>query len=423
MFHDSLNADRVNVTETPEMTEITLSGLAYGGDAFGRDVDGKMIFVPFALPGERVKVEIVDAHQRWARGRLVVVIEASTERIEPRCPHFTDCGGCHYQHMPYAAQLQAKTEIVRSQLERIGGFKDPPIEEIVPSPAPWNTRNHLQFNLTPKGQLGFMAAGSHRIVPINECHLPERILSDLWPRLDLESVPGLDRISLRSGTMGACMIMLEGKGAPEMDVTIDLPASVVWLAPGGLLVLAGEKSLDFKIAGRTFVVSAGSFFQVHTALAEELVQLVMRELSVQPGETIFDLYSGVGLFSAFLAHERARVIAVEESIPACSDFEKNLEEFDDIELYEAPVETVLPAIRSRPDAVIIDPPRAGLSRVAFQHLIDFTPPRLVYVSCDPATMARDGSRLTEAGYQFVRCTPIDLFPQTFHIETVSLWHR
>jgi 23S rRNA (uracil1939-C5)-methyltransferase len=382
-----------------------------------------MIFVPFALPGERVKVEIVDAHQRWARGQLVEVIEASTERVDPRCRHFTDCGGCHYQHMPYTAQLQAKAEIVRSQLERIGGFEDPSIEGIVPSPAPWNTRNHLQFNLTPEGHLGFMASGSHRIVPIEECHLPEAVLSDLWPRLDVESIPGLDRIGFRSGAMGVVMIMLEGKGAPEMEVIIDLPASVVWLAPGGLLVLAGERSLDFKISDHTFAVSADSFFQVHTALTEELVQLVIRELSVQPGETIFDLYAGVGLFSAFLAHEGARVIAVEESSRACSDFEKNLKEFDDIELYEAPVEAALPVIRSRPDAVIIDPPRAGISRKTLQHLIDLAPPRLVYVSCDPATLARDGSRLTEAGYQFVRCTPIDLFPQTFHIETVSLWQR
>jgi 23S rRNA (uracil1939-C5)-methyltransferase len=219
------------------------------------------------------------------------------------------------------------------------------------------------------------------------------------------------------------MIMFEGKGAPEMEVIIDLPASIVWLAPGGLLVLAGERSLDFIILDQTFVVSAGSFFQVHTALAEELVKLVIHELHVQPGETIFDLYAGVGLFSAFLAHEGARIVAVEESSRACADFEKNLEAFDDIELYEAPVETALTAIRSRPDAVIIDPPRAGLSREALQHLIDLTPSRLVYVSCDPATLARDGSRLSDAGYQLERCTPIDLFPQTFHIETVSLWQR
>jgi 23S rRNA (uracil1939-C5)-methyltransferase len=406
-----------------QMPEITLSGLAYGGDALGRDADGRMVFVPFALPGERVKVEIVEVHQRWARGRLVEVIESSPERIEPRCRHFTDCGGCHYQHMPYSTQPQAKAEIVRSQLERIGGFEDPPVETALPSPSPWNTRNHLQFNLTHDAHIGFMAAGSQRVVPIEECHLPEPALADLWPRLDVERIPGLDRIGLRSGAEGECMIMLEGEGAPEMEVVIDLPASVVWLAPGGILVLAGEKSLSFEILDRAFVVSAGSFFQVHTALAGELVQYVLRELRVQPGETIFDLYAGVGLFSAFLAQEGARVIAIEDSSRACSDFEQNLKEFDDVELYEAAVEITLPAIRSRPDAVIVDPPRAGLSRKAVQQLIDLAPPRLVYVSCDPATLARDGRRLAEAGYHLERCTPIDLFPQTFHIETVSLWQR
>jgi 23S rRNA (uracil1939-C5)-methyltransferase len=406
-----------------QMPEISLTGLAYGGDAFGRDADGRMVFVPFALPGERVKVEIVEVHQRWARGHLVGVIESSPERIEPRCRHFTDCGGCHYQHMPYSTQLKAKTEIVRSQLERIGGFEDPPVETAVPSPSPWNTRNHLQFNLTHDGHIGFMAAGSQRVVPIEECHLPEPALVDLWPRLDVENIPGLDRIGLRSGAEGACMIMLEGEGAPEMEVIIDLPASVVWLAPGGMLVLAGEKSLTFEILDRVFVVSAGSFFQVHTVLASELVQYVLRELRAQPGETIFDLYAGVGLFSAFLAQEGARVIAIEDSSRACSDFEQNLNEFDDVELYEAAVEIALPAVRSQPDAVIVDPPRAGLSREALQQLIDLTPPRLVYVSCDPATLSRDGRRLAKVGYHLERCTPFDLFPQTFHIETVSLWQR
>jgi 23S rRNA (uracil1939-C5)-methyltransferase len=190
-----------------------------------------------------------------------------------------------------------------------------------------------------------------------------------------------------------------------------------------MLVLAGEKSLAFEILDRTFLVSAGSFFQVHTAMAGELVQHVLRELRVRPAEIILDLYAGVGLFGAFLAHEGAHVIAVEESSQACSDFEHNLKEFDDVELYEAAVEVALPAVRSRPDAAIVDPPRAGLSREALQHIIDLEPPRLVYVSCDPATLARDGGRLAEAGYSLTRCTPFDLFPQTFHIETVSLWLR
>jgi 23S rRNA (uracil1939-C5)-methyltransferase len=403
--------------------DITLTGMAYGGDAFGRDANGRMIFVPFAIPGERIQTEIVETHKRWARARLVKVLKASPERVAPRCRHFTDCGGCHYQHMPYQIQLKSKAEIVRSQLERLGGFEDPPVETIIASQSPWNTRNHLKFSLTPDGRLGFNAPGSNRVVPIDECHLPEPNLASLWPRLDLETIQGLKRITLRTGIEGERMLILHGDDDPDVNVTTDLPASVVWLSPRGMTVLAGEGFLTIDVLDRAFKVSANSFFQVHTALAGEVVQHVLEALRFQPGETILDLYAGVGLFSAFLAQKGVRVVAVEESPVACADFENNLAEFDHVELYEAPVEVALPAIHTHPSAVIVDPPRVGLSLDAIKQLINLSSPLLVYVSCDPATLARDGQRLVKAGYQLERCTPIDMFPQTYHIETLSIWRR
>lgn len=403
--------------------DITLTGMAYGGDAFGRDANGRMIFVPFAIPGERIQAEIVETHKRWARARLVKVLKASPERVAPRCRHFTDCGGCHYQHMLYPIQLKSKAEIVRSQLERLGGFEDPPVETIIASQSPWNTRNHLKFSLTPDGRLGFNAPGSNRVVPIDECHLPEPNLASLWPRLDLETIQGLKRITLRTGIEGERMLILHGDDDPDVNVTTDLPASVVWLSPRGMTVLAGEGFLTIDVLDRAFKVSANSFFQVHTALAGEVVQHVLEALRFQPGETILDLYAGVGLFSAFLAQKGVRVVAVEESPVACADFENNLAEFDHVELYEAPVEVALPAIHTHPSAVIVDPPRVGLSLDAIKQLINLSSPLLVYVSCDPATLARDGQRLVKAGYQLERCTPIDMFPQTYHIETLSIWRR
>ena len=403
--------------------DITLTGMAYGGDAFGRDADGRMIFVPFAIPGEHIQIKVVETHKRWARARLVKVLKASPERVAPRCRHFTDCGGCHYQHMPYQIQLKSKAEIVRSQLERLGGFEDPPVETIIASQSPWNTRNHLKFSLTPDGRLGFNAPGSNRVVPIDECHLPEPNLASLWPRLDLETIQGLKRITLRTGIEGERMLILHGDDDPDVNVTTDLPASVVWLSPRGMTVLAGEGFLTIDVLDRAFKVSANSFFQVHTALAGEVVQHVLEALRFQPGETILDLYAGVGLFSAFLAQKGVRVVAVEESPVACADFENNLAEFDHVELYEAPVEVALPAIHTHPSAVIVDPPRVGLSLEAIKQLIILSSPLLVYVSCDPATLARDGQRLVKAGYQLERCTPIDMFPQTYHIETLSIWRR
>ena len=406
-----------------DLIELSLTGLAYGGEAFGRDDDGRMVFVPFALPGERVSLQIVEARKRWARGRLVEVLEPSAQRISPRCPHFTLCGGCHYQHMSYDDQLLAKTGIVVEQLQRIGGFETPPVEAAVPSPSAWNYRNHMRFSLAPEGKLGFVTADGPRVFAIQECHLPEPALVDLWPRLDMAAIPGLDRVALRAGVEGDLLLALHGGGDPEVEVRLDLPASLVWLGPGGAAVLGGEGYLVIEVLGRAYRVSAGSFFQVNTPLAGELASRALEALAVEAGELVFDLYAGVGLFSAGLAARGARVIAVEESSWSSADFEVNLDEFDDVSLYEASVEQALPAIEDKPDAALIDPPRAGLSREALDLLVEAGPERLVYISCDPATLARDGKRLAVAGYKLEQVTPIDLFPQTYHIETISSWRR
>ena len=406
-----------------EMIDLSLTGLAYGGEAIGRDEDGRMVFVAFALPGERVRVEIVEARKRWARARLVDVIEPAVQRIEPRCRHFTHCGGCHYQHMSYEDQLQAKTVIIADQMRRIGGFEASPIEVAVPSPAPWNYRNHMQFSLAPEGKLGFVTADGEQVFAIEECHLPEPPLADLWPRLALGAIPGVRRVALRAGVEDDLLVALHGEGNPEVDVHLDLPASVVWLGPGGAAVLGGEGYLVTEVLGRAYRVSAGSFFQVNTVLAEELVSRALAALEVKAGEVVFDLYAGVGLFSAGLAEQGARVVAVEESPWAAADFEVNLDEFEDVALYEASVEQALPAISEKPDAALVDPPRTGLSRKALDLLVEANPERLVYVSCDPATLARDAKRLAAAGYRLLRVTPIDMFPQTYHIETISSWRR
>ncbi len=319
--------------------------------------------------------------------------------------------------------IERKAEIVAEQLQRIGGFEDPLVEATVPSPEPWNYRNHMQFHLTSEGRLGFVAADGAEVFSIRECHLPEKALDDLWPRLDLAAVPGLTRIALRAGMEGDLLVALHGEGAPEVEVHLDLPASVVWLGPGGMAVLGGEGFVVSEVLGRSFRISAGSFFQVNTALAGELSKRAMQALEVQAGEVIYDLYAGVGLFSAGMLERGARVIGVEESRWACDDYEVNLHSFDNVTLYQATVEQALAAIEEPPNAALVDPPRSGLSREALDGLVEAAPERLVYVSCDPATMARDGKRLAAAGYALESVTPIDLFPQTYHIETLSRWRR
>lgn len=403
--------------------DLRVEGLAYGGDAFGRDANGRMVFVPYAIPGEQIRVEPVDEHKSWARARLIEVLQPSPDRTRPICKHFGVCGGCHYQHLAYNAQVQAKAGIVRAQLERLGGFQDPPLAAAVASPSPWGSRNHVQFSLTPAGHLGFQAAGTQQVIPIDECHLPDSLLTDLWPRIGLDPASGVTRVSVRSGEGGDRMVILQADGDPEVEAEIDLPSSVVWLGPQGATVLAGEASLMTRVLDRWFRVSAASFFQVHTHLAGVLVEHARQALAIQPGDQVFDLYAGVGLFSAFLAKAGARVSAVEESASACGDFEVNLSEFDEVVLYHATVEQALEALPNNPVAIVVDPPRAGLGQRLSRQLAAFGAHRIVYVSCDPATLARDGRVLAEAGYRLLSATPFDLFPQTYHIETLSIWQH
>jgi 23S rRNA (uracil1939-C5)-methyltransferase len=408
----------------PDTLDVRPLSLVYGGDAFGRLPDGRAVFVPFALPGELVRVHLVEQKRGHARAELLEVLEPSPDRITPRCPHYTVCGGCHYQHLAYPAQLVAKTAILAEQLRRLGGLVEVPIQPTVPSPQPWNYRNHIQFHLTAEGRLGFQRAGSERVVPIQECHLPEPLINQVWPQIELEPLPGVERLSLRAGADDELLLVFESSNPEPFEFSVEeLPVSAVHLGPGGTLVLAGSDSLVIEVLGRPFQVSAGSFFQVNTPQAEAMLRHVLELVGAGPFQTLLDVYCGVGLFSAFLAPRASRLVGIELSPSACVDFATNLDEFDRVELYEAEAEIVLGSVDFHPDLILVDPPRAGLGQAALDGLLAQQAPRLVYISCDPATLARDSQRLVAGGYHLVSLTPFDLFPQTYHIESISLWER
>jgi len=407
---------------------ITPTTLTYGGEALGRLPDGRAVFVPFALPGETVRIRLVEEKRNFARGELVEVLDPSPQRIEPVCPHFTTCGGCHYQHLPYEAQLAAKQDILRDQLERIGKLHDIAIQPTVPSPQPLNYRNHVQFHLAQDGRLGYHKSRSDEVLPILECHLPEEPLNILWPQLDFEAIPGLDRIGLRMGSEDDIQLILESDDPQPPQIYVeDLPISVIHLSPYGSLVLAGSDCLIVDISGYRFQVSAGSFFQVNTAAAELLAEYLLEELakfhSVDQTTTITDVYCGVGLFSAFLAPHVGRLVGIESNPSAAEDFIVNLDAYSNVELYEAPANQVLPQVEVPQDVMIVDPPRSGLDRQTMDAILGLEPKVLVYISCDPATLARDAKRLTMGGFLLKQITPFDLFPQTYHIESISFWTR
>lgn len=412
--------------------EITLEKLTYGGEALGRLPDGRAVFVPFGLPGETVRIRLTQEKQNFARGEILEILKPSPDRIPAKCKHFTQCGGCHYQNLPYEKQLPAKADILRDQLQRIGKIENPPVLPVVPSPDPWNYRNHVQFHLTDDGKVGFINAGGNATLAIEECHLPEDAINSFRNSLQFASRLNLERVSLRSGADDDLMLILESETAETPELEIEADVSIVHIYEDHPVVIAGSDALTIQVLGADFRVSAPSFFQVNTKMAEKMVEYLITNLPTtnQPTTnlptTLLDLYCGAGLFSKFLADKFAKVIGVESSPSACEDFAANLDEFDHVELYEGAVEEIIPALAgqiSDLSYMIADPPRAGIDKRALDAILQINPQIIAYVSCDPSTLARDAARLIQGGYALKQVAPFDLFPQTYHIESISIFER
>lgn len=403
---------------------IHMEKMVFGGDCLGRLPDGRAIFVPYVLPDEHVRVRITEDKKRFARGVPVEWLETSPDRITPRCFHFGECGGCQYQHLNYPQQLALKENILRDQFQRIGKIDQAPIQSIIPSPNPWHYRNYVQFHLGQQGELGFIHADGEHLVPIAECHLPLKGINQLWPQIDLGSESGVYRLGIRQDSDNAHMLILEGDDPLPPQFSVDMTVSAAYTPPdANLTILAGNDRLHFTLLGRSFQVSPRSFFQVNTPIAESMVQFLLDELALSKDTRVLELYAGVGLFSAFIAGEVGHLTAIESSGSSCFDFTNNLDEFENVVLYEAPAEDVLPNLKTPVDLLIMDPPRAGLTPNVHDALGILHPRQITYISCDPATLARDARKILTKGYRLVSVTPFDQFPQTAHIESISLFER
>lgn len=404
---------------------LQLTDMAHGGDALGRH-EGKVVFVPYAIPGEEALVEIVEDKGSYARAQLVEILSPSPHRIEPPCPHFGPgkCGGCQWQHIAYPAQLEFKATVVGDQLARLGRLPEVPVEPTIPSASPWHYRNHVQFTVSDDGRLGFVATDGRRVEPIKVCHLLHPLLDELFAALDLE-LPELVRLSLRAGVnTGDQMIIFETQDDEPPALESDLPISCVLLLSDSTPInLIGNNYITEVVAGRRFHISATSFFQVNIAAAEELVRVVSEYLAPAGDETLLDAYCGVGTFALSLADQVGQVIGIEEDAGAVADARLNAADLSNVQFIEGSMEAFLPQLDRRIDLAVIDPPRQGCKPEALMALIELAPRRIVYVSCDPATLARDARRLAEGGYQLVEVQPVDMFPQTYHIESVALFGK
>jgi 23S rRNA (uracil1939-C5)-methyltransferase len=402
-------------------TTLYLTSMANGGDALGRDDNQRIVFVPQAIPGEKVRVEIVEDKERFARGRLLEILEPSTDRITPRCPHFGPCSGCHFQHLTYSSQVRYKEDIVRDQLSRIGGLESPLVHSMPANSEPWEYRLEMSFSPTKEGGLGLWSSPLGRVMAIDICHIIKPRLKELLEDVDLD-MPNLKKLKLRVGKGDTLLAALEANIDDPPELTADFPVSVSLLLPEGTAVnLVGENHLIQTLKGRDFHVTAGCFFYSSLPALELLVDTVLRYTGPKKAENLLELFSGVGTLTAFLANHAVNLVAIELNPDAIEDAAVNLNDYNNITLYEGPVEEILPLIEVEPQVMVIDPPRVGLPPKIIDEISLKRPDRLIYVSSDAAIFARDAKRLVAKGYHLTEVQPIDMYPQTYQILSVSLF--
>ena len=384
---------------------LSLSLVSWGrlGEAWAQYQDWD-VFVFGGIPGEKVVAEVLRVYRNRLSARVVEVLEPSPHRIQPPCPYYGECTGCQWQHVAYDYQLDVKLEKVVDALRRVGGFPDPAVSPVQPSPRHFRYRNHARMTIGPQGALGFVNRETHRFVQVDDCMLMHTGVNNLLAQLQ-DNCAETTQLSIRAG---------EETGDFLVQPTLKSPA---------VSVPTGQKHYLESVNRRNFRVASPSFFQVNIQQTSNLIETVRRELALQSTDLLLDAYTGVGTFAILLAPYVRRVIAIEESAAAVADARENAVGLDNVEFLLGKTEDVLGSVAEKPDVVLLDPPRAGCQPSALASLLRLAPPRVVYVSCDPETLGRDLKLLCQGPYRLTAVHPLDMFPQTHHVESVAVLER
>jgi 23S rRNA (uracil1939-C5)-methyltransferase len=442
--------------------ELTIDRLAYGGNGVAR-LNGFVVFVRRGLPGDRVRARVTKVQRRHAEALATVVLEPGPHRVDAPCAHYPACGGCRFQDLAYDAQVAAKEEQVRDALGRIGGIADPPVEPIVPAEQVFHYRNKLEYSFTQLEDgptLGFHKAGRwDEVLEIQKCWLTTDLGNEIrnavreWARGErlvgydqAEQTGYLRHLVVREGrNTGQVLVVLVTAAGEKFDsghfVDIlrrfpevrsihwaenDTPAEVTNLPTR---LLWGEDAIEEQLCGLRFRVRPNAFLQTNTAMAERLYGIAREFASLTGRETVYDLYCGIGTIGLTLARDALTVwgIEVSEESVACALENADLNGISNAAFFAGNVGQALEELHHRsgdPDVVVVDPPRAGLAGKALRRLGRIGAPRIVYVSCNPTTLAGDVKQLrADFGYELLRARPVDMFPHTPHVETVALLER
>lgn len=444
-----------------QLIEVTIADLSNNGDGVGRwGAQGQVVFVPDTVPGDQVQVRLVQVKPRYAHGRLQQIFSASPRRVRPSCIVADKCGGCQWQPVDYARQLEAKRNQVIQALERIGKFNQPPVDPVLAAPSPLGYRNKATYPLGQskvegkiKVQAGYYQKSSHRLINLNQCPVQDSRLNPLladvkqdiqhqgWQVYDEQHHQGQVRhLSLRIGRRtGEILLTLVVRGdlpgiEAQAQAWCDRYPSLVGVSlnynPERTNVIfgaetrcvAGQPYLWEEFAGLRFQIRPDTFFQIYTEQAEALLSAILAQLNLQGYEVIVDAYCGIGTLTLPLAQRVQHVIGLEKQLTAVEQAQQNaaLNQIQNVTFQVGAVETLLPALEMTPDVVLLDPPRKGCDLAVIENLSRNQPSQIVYVSCNPTTLARDLQLLCcQGNYHLIRVQPADFFPQTAHVECAA----
>lgn len=372
--------------------EVDIVDIAHGGHCVARH-DGQVIFVRHAIPGERVKVEITDLSAKFARGDAIAIITASPDRVNSPCSYARPrgCGGCDFQHISLDRQRSLKGEIIRDQFARIGKMEiNVEVEEVTPTEH-WRTR--MDFTVSPNRRLALYGARSHELIEIEKCLIADERIN--IAEINKTKLPMGGKVHVAAGNHGEVAVEIEGR--------------------------ASHALVEQQVHDHRYSITPTSFWQSHRKASETLADVVRAFAQAKSGDHIFDLYGGVGLFAGELVADvgvAGRITLIESGTDAITDARRNFATVENIEIVEGKVEKVLDSY-VRADVVVVDPPRAGLGAQVSKLMTDLGPRTIVYVSCDPASLARDSRILVDSGYRLDQIRAFDLFPMTQHIECVA----
>lgn len=400
-------AAQVRVDTKNPVINAKLTGFNNHGDATGITEDGENIDVAFGIPEEDVQVEILGRREGTLYGKVIKVNIASRSRKKPECPHFGECGGCQLQHIDYDKQLQLKRDIVIKTLREIGKIVEPSVSQMVKSPLNWGYRNNARFTVRNNGEIGFTNWITHRFESIEHCHIMDPRINEIKNQLKDSLNSSDSQLSVRVGA-NTDSYMIQ-PNLSDRDIPLNFET--------------GQPQHNEKLLGFNFQISSPSFFQVNTRQAEKMVNLIREKLNPNGLETLVDAYAGVGVFAGLLSPYYANIIAVEESAAAVKDAKQNLLGLSNIDLIQEKTELVMQNENFIIDHLILDPPRSGCDQYVLDSIIENKPEKVAYVSCDPITLSRDLSYLVLGGFSIKEVIPIDMFPHTSHIESLTILER